>query len=728
MNKSIVFPLTVAASLVASLAGSVLSIQTSVAAGGPVRNFSASISPTTSNTSQAQSYTATFTNSAGSTEDIKSATLAVPTGWSVNSGSLVLGGGASSGWAVELAGTLIKASKNSGGGSGIVPGSSFTITFTATAPATAGTGTWTARAFKNNSFTTGGGGEFDQTNSEPTVTVSVPMENTAPLCSDGLDNDGDSLVDLADPNCAAFIPPENTEEACTDGVDNDLDGQTDLADSDCAAFVPVDVCPNIPENQETMPEGYELVEGECVVIPPPVVDVCPNMEGNQETLPEGYELVEGECVEVTPEPVDVCPNLPENQETIPPGYEMSGEDCVEIPPPPVEPVTGSITVCKVIADAVGGLVTASSETDVPAGLFTISGITPAVTSEEAPVGVIGSAGFTTPLTWNTNLFGEDSVLDAQCIGFSGLTLGGYYYGEESVSPNDGTWLAPKYNDQFTVDVMDITDSFLYDSNLFDGNAENDESREANADGHIVLSEGRPDRTLVVVNQFTNDEGNGGEGEGEGDGVENTEELCADETDNDNDQLIDAEDPDCEQFQSGGDDEEGGEQSSPQSGGGGGGGLYLEVGDRCTNGYDDDGNGLTDAADPKCVPANGQGAVAGATTETPAGEVLGATTCEALLTDYLRMGKKNDPEQVKKLQDFLNLHMGANLPLTGFFGSLTDAAVKQFQLKYWDEVLSPWVPHGFPNDKEPSGYVYKTTLRKINNLFCDSLNLPLPQLP
>jgi hypothetical protein len=60
----------------------------------------------------------------------------------------------------------------------------------------------------------------------------------------------------------------------------------------------VDVCPNIEGPQETVPEGYELVDGECVPVeesPSESVDVCPNLQGAQETVPEGYQLVNGQC-------------------------------------------------------------------------------------------------------------------------------------------------------------------------------------------------------------------------------------------------------------------------------------------------------------------------------------------------------------------------------------------------------------------------------------------------
>ena len=73
-------------------------------------------------------------------------------------------------------------------------------------------------------------------------------------------------------------------------------------------------------------------------------------------------------------------------------------------------------------------------------------------------------------------------------------------------------------------------------------------------------------------------------------------------------------------------------------------------------------------------------------------------------------------------------LGLNIPLTGVYGPLTYEAVKQFQVKYWQEVLQPWVPFGLPNAQTPTGYVYKTTKRWINMLSCPALNLPVPQLP
>ena len=127
----------------------------------------------------------------------------------------------------------------------------------------------------------------------------------------------------------------------------------------------------------------------------------------------------------------------------------------------------------------------------------------------------------------------------------------------------------------------------------------------------------------------------------------------------------------------------------------------------------------------------QGQVLGASIG-PSGQVLGTstttitttneTTCsESVLTQYMRRGKKNDPEQVKMLQQFLNDEMNSNLPLTGFFGRLTENAVKAFQQKYASDILTPW------GLTEPTGYVYKFTLWKINSLICATLNAPKPEV-
>jgi uncharacterized repeat protein (TIGR01451 family)/LPXTG-motif cell wall-anchored protein len=158
---------------------------------------------------------------------------------------------------------------------------------------------------------------------------------------------------------------------------------------------------------------------------------------------------------------------------------------------------GSIRVCKIIVDTDGKVVDGSA---LPGSVFTISGITPdPTTSEGDPVGVLPKSTFTTKLSLNAKILDDSTENDAQCKTYSDLKLGGYYYGEESI-PSSG-WEGPKYNDQFTVSVQTLNDFFPYDGKLFDGNNSNDESRNKNVDGHIILTTDRPDRMLVILNQY-----------------------------------------------------------------------------------------------------------------------------------------------------------------------------------------------------------------------------------
>jgi len=193
-------------------------------------------------------------------------------------------------------------------------------------------------------------------------------------------------------------------------------------------------------------------------------------------------------------------------------------------------------------------------------------------------------------------------------------------------------------------------------------------------------------------------------------VENTQSLCTDGIDNDGDQLIDLADPDCAQFIPPTVDvcsNIAGNQSSVPS-------DHTELGGVCTpksNGGGGGGNGPINFGF-----VNG-GSVLGAST----GEVLGES-CGLYMDKHIRLGSsKNNAEQVRKLQTFLNKNMGSQLPITGFYGPLTYGVVKNFQVKYNDEVMKPW------GLTAPTGLVYLATLRQINNLECPELSLELPPL-
>ncbi len=98
--------------------------------------------------------------------------------------------------------------------------------------------------------------------------------------------------------------------------------------------------------------------------------------------------------------------------------------------------------------------------------------------------------------------------------------------------------------------------------------------------------------------------------------------------------------------------------------------------------------------------------------TSTGIVLGAsTTCTDLLTKNMRFGMRGD--DVKALQSFLNTTEGESLPVTGYFGAMTRAAVSRFQAKYAAQVLTPL------GLKAPTGIVGPATRAFINTLACSS---------
>lgn len=103
-----------------------------------------------------------------------------------------------------------------------------------------------------------------------------------------------------------------------------------------------------------------------------------------------------------------------------------------------------------------------------------------------------------------------------------------------------------------------------------------------------------------------------------------------------------------------------------------------------------------------------------TSGSPTPQVLGAATsagkCGVLISEYLRLGQEANTWEVMKLQLFLT-GQGFFTPVTGIFDTVTDTNVRLFQAKYSTDILAPW------GITEATGYVYKTTLWKLNNMVC-----------
>ncbi len=238
------------------------------------------------------------------------------------------------------------------------------------------------------------------------------------------------------------------------------------------------------------------------------------------------------------------------------------------------------------------------------------------------------------------------------------------------------------------------------------------------------------------------------------GPEVTAELCADTFDNDGNFATDQADPQCAAFYP----------------------VLIPENTQalCTDTKDNDGNFAADQADPQCAafyPAatttptpvvtgggagNGNGGVSfgggstsgGITSGTPISATATSTAtstatttvttfdttgvnlmCSNLITTYMGYKKPNTKADVVKLQAFLNTELGLKLKTDGKFGPQTLKAVKAFQTKYASSTLLPWDQAGLSKNlvANPTGYVYKTTLRQVNLLLCPSVTIPMPSL-
>ena len=82
-----------------------------------------------------------------------------------------------------------------------------------------------------------------------------------------------------------------------------------------------------------------------------------------------------------------------------------------------------------------------------------------------------------------------------------------------------------------------------------------------------------------------------------------------------------------------------------------------------------------------------------------------------LTTYMKRGSANSVAEVTKLQNFLRTYENMNIPVTGIFDTATFNAVSAFQEKYTQDILAPW------GGRLSTGYVYITTTKKINEIYC-----------
>lgn len=80
-------------------------------------------------------------------------------------------------------------------------------------------------------------GRADGTYQNQGSSIALPSCPPIPQCADGVDNDHDGAVDLADFSCSSTTDNDeaNPKSQCQDGIDNDSDGLVDLNDPGCSS-------------------------------------------------------------------------------------------------------------------------------------------------------------------------------------------------------------------------------------------------------------------------------------------------------------------------------------------------------------------------------------------------------------------------------------------------------------------------------------------------------------
>ncbi len=202
-----------------------------------------------------------------------------------------------------------------------------------------------AQANGNGNGGNGGGGNPNANEVNPQVTLchstASPTNPYNDITTDaksivnlpnGHDSDADDIIPSFQYNFGAGLityPGKNLTTTYTGGVT----GQQILNNGcDIPTVTPVDVCPNISGAQATVPTGYEIVGGQCLLIVvdqcplvdgvqtdttlcPPVIDMCPLVDGIQTNtilcppVVDQCPLVDGVQTDTTlcPPVVDQCP-------------------------------------------------------------------------------------------------------------------------------------------------------------------------------------------------------------------------------------------------------------------------------------------------------------------------------------------------------------------------------------------------------------------------------------
>ncbi len=157
---------------------------------------------------------------------------------------------------------------------------------------------------------------------------------------------------------------------------------------------------------------------------------------------------------------------------------------------------GSIRMCAALLDATNRVTNGWQWSD---RTFTIGGRggTPTLSAE----GILPDVVIGAPIPLNADIFYDDGIKDSYCVTYNDLEIGGWFY-EQGRVDDPSNWETSLHNDQNRDAITTVDDFFHYSPELFDADPSNDGERDTNADGHMMLTDSRPFRTMVTLFRST----------------------------------------------------------------------------------------------------------------------------------------------------------------------------------------------------------------------------------
>ena len=161
-------------------------------------------------------------------------------------------------------------------------------------------------------------------------------ESSVAQCTDGVDNDGDGVIDCEDSDCDTAC---NSLDADGDGVPDHLDACEGFDDAEDADH------DSVPDGCDICPDGEDLVDHDGDGVPDDC-DLCEGYDDSEDAdgdgapdacdLCEGYDDSEDADEDGVPDACDICPDGDDNVDTDEDGLPDACDDC---------PVTEDCNIC-----------------------------------------------------------------------------------------------------------------------------------------------------------------------------------------------------------------------------------------------------------------------------------------------------------------------------------------------------------------------------------------------